>query len=78
MVVVVGTTPAEIRVTREQYLGLISRLDQATQSAHPAKVELAYDLLHTVRSWLQEGKLTGQVDGQLELPLEWAESRAGR
>jgi hypothetical protein len=60
---------------------LISRLDQATQSTHAAdaaKVELAYDLLAFVGSWIQECMLTGQVDGQLELPLEWAESRAGR
>jgi hypothetical protein len=78
VVVVVGTIPAEIRVSREQYLGLLDRLDQATHSQVPARVELAYDLLAVVGSWIQEGKLTGQVDGQLELPLEWAESRAGR
>lgn len=81
MVIVVGKIPAEISVTREQYLGLLDRLDQATHSQVSAQVELAYDLLDVVRTWIQEvqeGNLTGQVDGQLELPLEWAESRAGR
>jgi hypothetical protein len=57
---------------------LLSQLDAATHSHFPAQVELAYELLTTVRSWFQQGGLTGQVDGQLELPLEWAESRAGR
>lgn len=78
MVVVVGTTPEEIRVSREQYLGLLSQLDTATHSPHPGRADLAYELLNVVRSWLKQGALTGQVDGQLELPLEWAESRAGR
>lgn len=78
MVIVVGSAPEEIRVTRDQYLGLLSQLDAATHSKSPGAVALAYGLLGTVRSWFLPGKVTGQTDGQLELPLEWDEERAER
>lgn len=78
MVLVVGETPEEIRVTRDQYLGLLSQLDAATHSHFPAQQELAYDIINVVRGWFKQGTLTRQVDGQLELPLEWAGDRAGR
>lgn len=78
MVVVVGETPEEIRVTREQYIGFLNRLDAGTHSPHPGEKELAYDLLDMARTWFQQAKVTRTVDGQLELPLQWAESRAGR
>lgn len=74
----VGETPAEIRVSREQYIDLLRQIDAGTRSHSPIQAELAYELLATVRSWFPQGKVSGQVDGQLELPLEWAESGAGR
>jgi hypothetical protein len=89
MVLVVGEIPSEIRVTRDQYIGLLVRLDAATHSTSPTQVELAYDLIEELRTWFQKVKIARQVedrkfgevpevDGQLELPLEWAETRAGR
>lgn len=78
MVVVVGETPEEIRITREQYIGFLNRLDAATHSSQLGEKELAYALLDRARTWFQQAKVTRTVDGQLELPLDWAESRAGR
>lgn len=78
MVVVVGELPEEIRVSREEYVGLLRQLDAAAHSSHPSEAALAHDLLATVRFWFQQVKLTGQVDGQLELPLEWDAERAAR
>ncbi len=80
MVLVVGKTPDEIRVSREQYLGLLARLDVASHSPSPTESELAHDIIDMLRSWFHQGEyiVDRQVAGQLELPLEWAETRAGR
>lgn len=78
MVVVVGKTPEAISVSRDQYLGLLSQLDAATHSNHPGASDLAYALLDTLRSWFQQGRVTSEIEGQLELPLEWAADRAAR
>ena len=71
MVIVVGKVPDEIRVAREQYLGLLSRLDTALHSPSPTQVELATDILELVRPWIRDVDLGGQVEGQMELPLDW-------
>lgn len=76
MVVVVGKTPAEIRVTRDQYIELISVLDQATRGTCPHEAELAYKILDETGRWLARNDVPNQVDGQLELPLEWDQSAA--
>jgi hypothetical protein len=76
MVIVVGDIPAQIRVPRAQYLSLLSRLDAALHATSPTQVELANDILDIVRTWPES--ISGQVNGQMELPLEWAESREGR
>jgi NADPH-dependent ferric siderophore reductase len=77
VVVVVGKTPDEIRVSRDQYIRLLSRLDQATRGTCPHEAELAYEILDDARRWLLRNDTPSQVDGQLELPLEW-DARAGR
>jgi hypothetical protein len=90
VVVVVGEVPDEIRVPRKKYIDLLSRLDTAIHECCPHEVELASEILDNVRTWAEDqplpitmnplGPFTGtssEVDGQLELPLDW-DDRAGR
>lgn len=68
MVVGDGETPEEIRVTREEYDDLTTHLGRLPND------ERARELLAKIARWRPEP----QVVGQLELPLEWDESGAGR
>lgn len=79
MVLVVGNVPSEIRISREQYLNLLSRLETAVHGTCPHEAELAYEVLDIVRTFVNRnpGPVRPQVDGQLELPLEW-DADAGR
>lgn len=72
MVVVVGRTPDQIKVTRAQYIDLLSRLDRGTRSTNKAEADLSYELLDLVRVWCAQATDAGEVDGQLQLPLNWA------
>lgn len=74
MALVVGDIPSEIRVTRDQYLDLLARL-RASADSCSHEVDLANDVMDLAREWIPG---VDQVAGQLELPLEWAETRATR
>ena len=72
MVIVVGKLPDEIRVSQEQYIELLARLDQAIHSTSPTQTELARDVLDLIRPWWRQATFVGQeVEGQMELPLDW-------
>jgi hypothetical protein len=77
VVVVVGKVPEEVRVPWQKYVELLSRLDAAVHGSCPHEADLANEVLDLVRSW-QQARVVPQVDGQLELPLEWDETSGGR
>lgn len=73
---VFGELPDHIRVTREQYLGMLSRLESATHGTCVHESELAFELIDELRTWFRNEKTSGEINGQLELPLEWGSYRA--
>lgn len=82
MVVVVGEIPEEIRVPREEFIELLSRLDQAKHGTCRGEADLASEIMELARSWAQQQptrrKPVAPEFEQLELPLDWNRPSAGR